>query len=133
MAWSVDFNSGAGSGLEPTNTTNGTCGHANGNTICGDWPQGNCCSSAGWCGNSDAHCGSGCQSGDCISGGETTDGTSGLTHKGTICGSWSQGGCCSQAGFCGRTQAHCSEGCQSGPCGWRVLGNEERITINRGS
>ncbi|KAK2017074.1 hypothetical protein LZ32DRAFT_600707 [Colletotrichum eremochloae] len=39
MAWSVDFNSGSGSGLEPTNTTDGTCGHANGNAVCGDWPQ----------------------------------------------------------------------------------------------
>ncbi|KAL3304143.1 oviduct-specific glycoprotein [Colletotrichum asianum] len=32
------------SGLEPTNTTDGTCGHANGNTVYGDWPHGNCCS-----------------------------------------------------------------------------------------
>lgn len=44
MAWSIDFNSGAGSGLTPVNTTDGTCGRANGQTVCGDWPQGDCCS-----------------------------------------------------------------------------------------
>lgn len=44
MAWSVDFNSGVGNGLEQKNTTDGTCGKANGNTVCGSWPQGNCCS-----------------------------------------------------------------------------------------
>lgn len=25
-------------------TTDGTCGAGNGNTVCGDWPQGSCCS-----------------------------------------------------------------------------------------
>ncbi|KAK3208706.1 hypothetical protein GRF29_77g1643686 [Pseudopithomyces chartarum] len=39
MAWSVDFNSGGGSGLDRVNTTDGKCGRANGNTVCGDWPQ----------------------------------------------------------------------------------------------
>ncbi|KAM7188802.1 class III chitinase [Naviculisporaceae sp. PSN 640] len=44
MAWSIDFNSGVGDGLEPKPTTDGTCGKANGNTICKGWPNGNCCS-----------------------------------------------------------------------------------------
>ncbi|ORX99883.1 glycoside hydrolase superfamily [Clohesyomyces aquaticus] len=44
MAWSVDYDSGVGSGLVPKNTTDGTCGKGHGNTVCGDWPQGSCCS-----------------------------------------------------------------------------------------
>ena len=32
------------SGLTPTNTTDGSCGKANGNTVCGNWPSGSCCS-----------------------------------------------------------------------------------------
>jgi hypothetical protein len=32
-------------------TTDGTCGAAYGNSICGAWAQGSCCSSYGWCGN----------------------------------------------------------------------------------
>lgn len=81
MAWSVDFNSGAGNGLTPNITTDGTCGVSNGHTVCGNWPAGNCCSAGGWCGYSAAHCGSGCQSGDCARGVETTDGTCGATNK----------------------------------------------------
>jgi hypothetical protein len=48
-------------------TTDGTCGTSNGNTVCGDWPNGNCCSMYGFCGNTSAHCGAGCQSGSCLS------------------------------------------------------------------
>ncbi|KAK4207847.1 hypothetical protein QBC37DRAFT_354564, partial [Rhypophila decipiens] len=110
-------------------TTDGTCGKDNGNTICDGWPDGNCCSASGWCGGSKDHCGSGCQSGDCTRGAETTDGTCGLAHKDSVCGSWPQGGCCSSAGYCGRTIAHCGVGCQSGPCGWRTFGNEKRIDL----
>ncbi|KAK9464585.1 glyoxal oxidase N-terminus-domain-containing protein [Lipomyces arxii] len=47
-------------------TTDGTCGLANGGTVCGDWSFGSCCSQYGYCGNSSSHCGSGCQSGDCL-------------------------------------------------------------------
>lgn len=83
--------------------------------------------SSGWCGDSKDHCGSGCQSGDCIRGAETTDGTCGKAHKDSVCGKWPQGSCCSPSGFCGATQAHCGVGCQSGPCGWRTFGNEERF------
>ncbi|KAK8051637.1 glycoside hydrolase superfamily [Apiospora rasikravindrae] len=130
MAWSIDFNSGAGSGLTPVKTTDGTCGKKNGNTVCGDWPTGNCCSGAGWCGSTADYCSSGCQSGDCVTGGETADGTCGLAHKHTTCGSWPAGNCCSAAGYCGNTKAHCGEGCQSGGCGWRILDGERGNTTS---
>ncbi|KAK3290201.1 glycoside hydrolase superfamily [Chaetomium fimeti] len=113
MAWSIDFNSGAGSGLEPPVTTDGTCGAVNGNTVCGNG-FGNCCSASGWCGDSAAHCGSGCQSGECLTGFVTTDGTCGAAHGDSICGNWAAGGCCSSSGFCGSSDAHCGTGCQSG-------------------
>ena len=40
-------------------SSDGLCGVANGGKLC---PAGNCCSSLGWCGASDLHCGVGCQS-----------------------------------------------------------------------
>ena len=46
-------------------TTDGTCGAAFGNTVCGNWAQGACCSMYGYCGNATSHCGAGCQSGPC--------------------------------------------------------------------
>jgi len=46
-------------------TTDGTCGAGANGAICGNWPAGDCCSPMGWCGNSSAHCGPGCQSGSC--------------------------------------------------------------------
>jgi hypothetical protein len=49
-------------------TTDGSCGASFGDKLCGDWPQGSCCSSYGSCGSSDAHCGDGCQSGPCKDG-----------------------------------------------------------------
>ena len=64
MTWSVDFNSGTGDTDEPPVSTDGTCGPANGNAVCGGSGFGNCCSAAGYCGSTDAHCGSGCVSGD---------------------------------------------------------------------
>ncbi|KAK7956544.1 uncharacterized protein PG986_005766 [Apiospora aurea] len=63
-------------------------------------------------------------------GGETADGTCGLAHKHTTCGSWPAGDCYSAAGYCGNTKAHCGEGCQSGGCGWRIL-DGERVDILR--
>ncbi|KAH8896611.1 DUF1929-domain-containing protein [Thozetella sp. PMI_491] len=127
-------------------TTDGTCGAANGGTICGNWAQGSCCSSYGWCGNTDVHCGDGCQSGPCLifssaaassapsssAGGASTpassvsaaqssapvtkDGTCGAANGGTVCGNWAQGSCCSSYGYCGNSVLHCGDGCQSGPC-----------------
>ncbi|EFR02458.1 glyoxal oxidase [Nannizzia gypsea CBS 118893] len=49
-------------------TTDGTCGSTHGDTVCGNWFYGSCCSAYGFCGNSTAHCGLGCQSGPCING-----------------------------------------------------------------
>ncbi|KAL8669464.1 MAG: hypothetical protein Q9168_005950 [Polycauliona sp. 1 TL-2023] len=52
-----------------TQTPNGNCGlQDDGKTtyICGNWPQGGCCSAYGFCGNTAAHCGAGCQSGPCV-------------------------------------------------------------------
>ncbi|BFZ59011.1 hypothetical protein YB2330_000010 [Saitoella coloradoensis] len=117
-------------------TTDGTCGP---DVSCEGWPEGTCCSQYGHCGDTDAHCLviNGCQNG-CLSSGSgptltspatsaswtsgstalptgytyTTDGSCGGT---VVCGDWSQGGCCSQYGYCGDTDLHCltSNGCQS--------------------
>jgi hypothetical protein len=46
-------------------TKDGSCGAKFGNTVCGDWAQGACCSMYGYCGNSTSHCGEGCQNGPC--------------------------------------------------------------------
>ncbi|KAM7215280.1 class III chitinase, partial [Rhypophila decipiens] len=85
MAWSIDFNSGTGSGLEPPTTIDGSCGVQNGGTICGNAGFGSCCSVNGWCGDSEGHCKSGCQSGNCTKGYVTTDGTCGAGHHNSIC------------------------------------------------
>ncbi|OQO00644.1 hypothetical protein B0A48_13134 [Cryoendolithus antarcticus] len=55
------------SGVGPAGpaTTDGSCGAANGGTVCGSWHLGGCCSMYGFCGNTAAHCGEGCQSGPC--------------------------------------------------------------------
>jgi hypothetical protein len=117
MVWSVDFSvDNAGSGDTPPSTTDGTCGTKNGGTVCGNWPSGNCCSGSGFCGSGDSYCGNGCQSGDCITGGVTTDGTCGVAHANSLCGDWPNGSCCSSSGYCGNTTAHCGDGCQSGSC-----------------
>ena len=109
-------------------TTNGSCGSQNGGTICGNWPSGACCSVNGYCGNTTAYCGAGCQSGPCnpsgsssstatpTTGAVTIDGSCGSQHGGTVCGNWPSGACCSINGFCGNTTAYCGSGCQSGPC-----------------
>ncbi|KAI1005692.1 hypothetical protein K3495_g2532 [Podosphaera aphanis] len=47
-------------------TQDGTCGVKNNNTVCKGSTYGNCCSLYGFCGNSSAHCGDGCQSGECF-------------------------------------------------------------------
>ncbi|KAM5470980.1 putative (methyl)glyoxal oxidase [Microsporum ferrugineum] len=53
----------------PANVTiDGTCGSSHGDSVCGDWFYGPCCSAYGFCGNTTSHCGSGCQSGPCING-----------------------------------------------------------------
>jgi hypothetical protein len=47
-------------------STDGKCGPTNGNLLCDPNSTvytGSCCSSYGWCGNTPAHCGTGCLSG----------------------------------------------------------------------
>ncbi|KAG9231250.1 carbohydrate-binding module family 18 protein [Amylocarpus encephaloides] len=56
----------AGSTSAAAVTTNGSCGVGKGNTVCGSWPQGSCCSAYSFCGSTSAHCGEGCQSGPCL-------------------------------------------------------------------
>ncbi|KAK3984687.1 glycoside hydrolase superfamily, partial [Cladorrhinum sp. PSN332] len=114
MAWSVDFNSGKSESAPVS--TDGTCGSANGARICEGSGFGDCCSGSGWCGSTGAHCGSGCQSGNCTQGAVTTDGRCGAQANNAICAGWPAGDCCSPAGYCGLTEAHCGTGCQNGPC-----------------
>ncbi|KAI0968546.1 hypothetical protein F4678DRAFT_481781 [Xylaria arbuscula] len=89
-------------------TSDGTCGIQGSNTFCGSWSLGTCCSSAGYCGSDDAHCGTGCQSG-CPS----TDGTCGAQNSYNTC---PEGSCCSADGKCGTSDDFCGIGCQSGEC-----------------
>ncbi|KAK8075259.1 glycoside hydrolase superfamily, partial [Apiospora hydei] len=116
MAWSVDFNSGAGDSDHAPVSTDGRCGPDHGGVRCEGSAFGDCCSVAGYCGSTEAHCGSGCLSGKCLQGGETTDGTCGAAHHDSFCGLWEQGSCCSSSGYCGNSEAHCGTGCQSGGC-----------------
>lgn len=44
-------------------STNGRCGAGFRNATCLGTSYGPCCSAGGWCGDSDSHCGDGCQSG----------------------------------------------------------------------
>ncbi|MCJ1429075.1 hypothetical protein MMC29_006988 [Sticta canariensis] len=101
----------------------GKCGPANGGTTCDPNSanyKGSCCSPFGWCGDSDAHCGAGCQSGPCTKVDGTkprSDGQCGSGFGGAPCDPNGEfGGCCSSAGWCGKTAAHCdkAQGCQSG-------------------
>lgn len=107
-------------------STDGRCGPNFNNATCDPNStvyKGSCCSSAGWCGNTADHCGTGCVSG-CTSttppptgtGTPTTDGTCGRDNGGKTCVGWSTGECCSMYGWCGNTDSHCGAGCQSGPC-----------------
>lgn len=105
-------------------STDGTCGPNHGNTLCDPNStvyKGTCCSSYGWCGNTPAHCGTGCQSG-CTGAAPVTDPTAprsdarcGSAFAGATCDpNGPFGGCCSSAGYCGKDAAHCTNGCQSG-------------------
>lgn len=116
MAWSVDLNSGTGDTDDAPLSTDGRCGPDNGGAMCDGSGFGKCCSSGGWCGGSDTHCGSECLNGKCHEGIETTDGTCGTGHGNTYCGLWPQGSCCSSGGWCGSSDAHYGPSCQSGAC-----------------
>ncbi|OUM57352.1 carbohydrate-binding module family 18 protein [Piromyces sp. E2] len=98
-----------------TTYTNERCGPAYGSC-----DEGNCCSKFGWCGKSNDHCGTGCQSefGKCNS----DDGVR-KTRCGPGYGNCSSGDCCSQYGWCGITSEHCGNGCQSefGRCDYKSV------------
>ena len=104
MIWSIDFDSGAGSGDTPdggpdvttsaNNTTasgnylgpvvyssDGSCGIQNGNTFCSanaNTYNGTCCSPYGYCGSGESFCGTGCTSG-CDGNQVTQDGSGAAT------------------------------------------------------
>ncbi|KAH8655169.1 hypothetical protein BX600DRAFT_439681, partial [Xylariales sp. PMI_506] len=71
----------------------------------------------GYCGGTDAYCGSGCQplSGNYTIRGVTSDGTCGVQNNDAICGN-GFGSCCSSSGYCGNTEDYCGAGCQTGDC-----------------
>ncbi|TLS31129.1 hypothetical protein PpBr36_02195 [Pyricularia pennisetigena] len=102
-------------------STDGVC-NQNGNTCQGS-VFGNCCSQYGYCGSTDAFCGTGCQSawGSCSGGNTvaqpvlkvTTDGTCGGA-SGLTCAGSPFGTCCSEYGYCGSLSAYCGTGCQAG-------------------
>lgn len=117
-------------------TTNGRCGVNQGRQTCAREPGATCCSSAGWCGSSSAHCGSGCQIGfgTCSASSPgaatttttpsaptttarppSTNGRCGPSHGSATCAKEPLGAtCCSRAGWCGSTGDHCGTGCQAG-------------------
>ncbi|KAF1983887.1 carbohydrate-binding module family 18 [Aulographum hederae CBS 113979] len=118
-------------------STDGKCGPLNDGLLCDPHSvayTGTCCSQYGWCGNTGAYCGNGCTSG--CDGGVSTgpvpappgDGTSpprpdgrcGAEFGGATCDpNGGFGKCCSQYGYCGNTEDHCSSsnGCQNGCSG----------------
>ncbi|KAF2793366.1 carbohydrate-binding module family 18 protein, partial [Melanomma pulvis-pyrius CBS 109.77] len=97
----------------------GQCGAQNGLTCTGS-TFGSCCSQYHYCGSTSAYCGTGCQSryGNCGSSTPatpakiSTDATCGGT-KGFTCLKSAFGNCCSQYGYCGKTNAYCGTGCNA--------------------
>ncbi|KAG9241455.1 bacteriodes thetaiotaomicron symbiotic chitinase [Calycina marina] len=117
--WSIDFDSGAGSGDKPlVVSTKGSC--ANGQ-ICLGSSFGDCCSSHNFCGSTSAYCSTsaGCQLeyGTCTM--DTAAGVhisiNGRCGNGFTCAGSAFGKCCSPAGYCGSSSLYCSpiNGCQS--------------------
>lgn len=135
----------------PTGTTSvdGMCGGASGQScigFIGPAGLGECCSSSGWCGSTDAYCGTGCNPlfGKCgpqpsiipsvsasttsaaplptVSLTTSTDGACG-TVAGKTCKGFTlegvQAECCSQYNSCGASDAYCGQGCNPlyGNCG----------------
>ncbi|KAG4087054.1 coth protein-domain-containing protein [Neocallimastix lanati (nom. inval.)] len=115
-----------------TTSTNNQCGPDYG--VC---PKGKCCSRYGYCGNTVAYCGKGCQSefGECTNDDNNVSVTTTKTTSSTettstntstintlptslekcgpgvaVCGN---NLCCSRYGYCGNTVAYCGKGCQS--------------------
>ncbi|KAK1843988.1 agglutinin Isolectin 1 [Colletotrichum chrysophilum] len=109
-------------------STDNTCGGTKGLTC----PGSLCCSQYNWCGVSDDHCGAGCQSkfGRCTTTSSSStkispDGTCGGINAYTCTGG-SFGNCCSQWGYCGNSDDHCLNGCQSkfGDCSSITVGGK---------
>ncbi|WQF76399.1 Putative chitin-binding, type 1, NodB domain, glycoside hydrolase/deacetylase, beta/alpha-barrel [Colletotrichum destructivum] len=105
-----------------TNTrlsTSGECGGTAGFNCLGS-NFGDCCSPYNYCGNTTAHCDTGCQSnfGRCSGTGANVqvslNGNCGPTNGGATCAGSAFGNCCSTYGYCGSTSAFCGTGCQSG-------------------
>jgi hypothetical protein len=98
----------------PPVSTDGLCG-TNGHT-CAGYSGGGCCSTYGYCGATVEFCGTGCQAGfgTCDTP-VSTDGTcsSNSDPAGATCAGSGFGGCCSEYGYCGDTNAYCGLGCQS--------------------
>jgi len=87
----------------PTEDTKYRCGPKFNNKLCSN---GECCSEYGYCGTSEKHCGTGCQS------------SYGRCNDGGRCGSefgkcLNDRHCCSKYGYCDISEAHCGTGCQS--------------------
>ncbi|KAL0938384.1 agglutinin Isolectin 1 [Colletotrichum truncatum] len=110
-------------------STDNSCGGTKALTC----PGSLCCSQYNWCGVSDAHCGAGCQTkfGRCTttpagSGKITPDGTCGGINKYTCTGG-TFGNCCSKWGYCGSTDGHCLNDCQSsfGDCSSITVGGKD--------
>ncbi|CAF2127304.1 unnamed protein product [Brassica napus] len=79
-------------------------------------PNGLCCSEAGWCGTTEAYCGHGCQS-QCNPGPYPPPPTPQCGRQSIPAGALCPNGlCCSEAGWCGTTEAYCGHGCQSHQC-----------------
>ncbi|KAI3656889.1 hypothetical protein MP638_001381 [Amoeboaphelidium occidentale] len=101
----------------------------------GNCPSGQCCSSQGFCGNTTAHCGTGCISGSCSGTpvpkefNQTTTGTCG--RNGPYC---PPSLCCSGAGFCGSSDLHCGDKCIQGNCKSGVITPQQaRDNGNKGN
>ncbi|KAK1633593.1 hypothetical protein BDP81DRAFT_354364, partial [Colletotrichum phormii] len=99
-------------------STDGSCGGAAGKSCTGS-TFGTCCSPYNYCGNTTAHCDTGCQSGfgKCSGTGVNVavslNGNCGSTNGGATCTGSTFGNCCSAYGYCGSTSAFCGTGCQS--------------------
>ncbi|OUM62255.1 carbohydrate-binding module family 18 protein [Piromyces sp. E2] len=88
-------------------TSTGRCGGSYGGCA-----PGYCCSQYGYCGVSSDYCGSGCQGnlGDCWD--KTQKSSTPNERCGPGVGECSEGFCCSQYGWCGKSKDHCDAGCQ---------------------
>ncbi|KAK3384880.1 hypothetical protein B0H63DRAFT_542954 [Podospora didyma] len=107
--------------LSSTVSTDGRCGN---NVTCLGSTFGNCCSSAGYCGGTEAYCSphtcqrawGGCDNPYTSDGHlKSVDGRcGGANANATTCIGSGLGKCCSAAGYCGDSAAHCGAGCQGG-------------------